>query len=51
MDRLLAVLAHLISQRSFREECVSEAASGEPDAADGRLRRRCGISAADQRVD
>ena len=26
MDRLLAVLARLISQRSFREECVSEVA-------------------------
>ena len=26
MDRLLAVLAFLISQRSFKEECVSEAA-------------------------
>jgi len=26
MDRLLAVLARLISQRSFKEECVSEVA-------------------------
>lgn len=26
MDRLLAVPAFLISQRSFREECMSEAA-------------------------